>query len=377
MTKGLDIKGQSPKRVVFFANYLHQPRVIRRIQSFIDQGVAVEVYGVDRRKYTQNLPFPVTVLVVKEDGAQHFSTLLKLQKKVAAILKNHRGEDVIYYCFGMLTALPVFLTNLLRRKSKRVRYVYEISDLQYFGLPWRPIHLVGRWLDRKLISGAWKTAVTSQGFESWIFGTQGAQSLVYLPNVLHASIRDVPIPEAKIRTSTLGISFGFVGSIRWPRTVGRFAETIGMHFPQHQFHFFGISQKDAFARKIASNYPNVFFHGPFRNPDDLPRIYAGIDCVVASYDPDENPNARYLEPNKLYEAIFFRKPILVTAHTHLAERVAQLRCGFAIDWADSEGLDAAIRSLTPEVLDAMVAEIGRIPQSVAIDDQGHMVGEVL
>lgn len=69
---------------------------------------------------------------------------------------------------------------------------------------------------------------------------------------------------------------------------------------------------------------NIFFHGAFKNPIDLPKIYSKIDFIVATYDTT-TLNPQYAEPNKIYEAIFFRTPIIVSYNSYLANKVNKLK----------------------------------------------------
>ena len=41
-------------RIIFILGSISQPRVIKRIKSFVDNGFEVEVYGFDRNKYNVN-----------------------------------------------------------------------------------------------------------------------------------------------------------------------------------------------------------------------------------------------------------------------------------------------------------------------------------
>jgi succinoglycan biosynthesis protein ExoL len=73
-------------------------------------------------------------------------------------------------------------------------------------------------------------------------------------------------------------------------------------------------------------------------------------------------NNRVALPNKLYEAMYFRVPIVASKGTYLAERVLDAGIGYAIDCGDvaqiravlhvhaqnASGLDAAFERLPPQ-----------------------------
>ena len=99
------------------------------------------------------------------------------------------------------------------------------------------------------------------------------------------------------------IRVGFVGKPRF-KSVVAFAKVLCERYKNFEFHIYGgpiLEEKDGF--EALSRYGNYFYHGPFKNPDDLPEIYSKLDLVLSTYDI-EFENVRYAEPNKLYEAIF-------------------------------------------------------------------------
>ena len=67
--------------------------------------------------------------------------------------------------------------------------------------------------------------------------------------------------------------------------------------------------------------PNVEYQGPFSNPDELEKVYKGIDVNFVVYDT-RIQNVRVAIPNKLYESIFFTTPILAAEGTQFGEEVS-------------------------------------------------------
>ena len=69
-----------------------------------------------------------------------------------------------------------------------------------------------------------------------------------------------------------------------------------------------------------------------------------IVCTYGSADI----NSKILEPNKLYESIFFCRPIIVSANTFLAQQVRKYNCGFVIDSSTEWNISDFICHLTIE-----------------------------
>ena len=131
---------------------------------------------------------------------------------------------------------------------------------------------------------------------------------------------------------------------------------VGEKFPHHQFHFWGDGSFGKAFREECSNYNNVVFHGKFKNPEDLNTIYSQTDVVVACYK-NTNLNERIAEPNKMYEAILYCKPIVVQKDTFVAERVAKYKCGYAIDSYCDDEIEKFVKNLSrDEMVKISIAE---------------------
>jgi glycosyltransferase involved in cell wall biosynthesis len=71
---------------------------------------------------------------------------------------------------------------------------------------------------------------------------------------------------------------------------------------------------------------------------------ATCDVVAALYDPSV-PNNRLAAPNKLFEAMMFSKPVLVSEGTAAAEIVREVGCGIVVRYGDREALKRALESV--------------------------------
>jgi len=67
-------------------------------------------------------------------------------------------------------------------------------------------------------------------------------------------------------------------------------------------------------------------------------------AVAALYDPSV-PNNRFAAPNKLFEAMMFSKPVIVSDGTSAAEIVREEACGLVVPYGDREALKRALESL--------------------------------
>lgn len=354
--------------IVFITSALSQPRVIKRITSFYEAGYKVRVYGYHRGMYTCNefpSDIPVCIIGEQKDGKNYFSKFVQFYRDVNNIVRQE-GLAAIYYSFSMIITI---LLNL-----KNVRYAYEISDILYGYNKFKIIQNIAKAVDKKIIKDSLVTVVTSAGFANYLIGRNREKfdNIIVQPNKLSTSFRNT---VRKVKDPNIsGLVFSFVGAIRYPNTILRFAKIIGQYFPQHEFHFYGESSLIGNFVSATKQYSNVKFFGAYRNPEDLEKIYSKVDILVACYEAD-NLNERIAEPNKLYEAMFFCKPIIVSQNTFVEEQVEMMQCGWSINAYDDEAIVTFISNLTNNEITKIISKEQLINANDLIDNPNDILSK--
>lgn len=187
-----------------------------------------------------------------------------------------------------------------------------------------------------------------------------------MPNKIRRDILKFPV-MAKSVPNPQRLRFAFVGFIRY-NAVFNMADIISKNFPQHEFHFYGEISNLNEASKFRSleGRENVFFHGSFKNPDKLPEVYSNIDVVISTYDVS-SINVLYAEPNKLYESIYFRTPIIVSEGTFLARQVSKYHSGWAVNAFEEKAVCNLVATIEKEIVNVREG-IETIPMSEGVDD---------
>jgi len=349
--------------IIFIAGGLNLPDIIKRIKTFYNSDYEIEVYGFDRENYMNINSLPDGIKPINlgriEDGKNYIRSFFFHRKKLLPIFANNKKKDVVYFCFGFF---PAFWAALYCKK----KFIYQVPDLNYLNLSNSLLVNLFRRIDKYIIRKSALTIFSSYGFKNYLFGIGLLSNILVQPNKMNVFFKDVQrdlesLPQNK------GISFGFIGGLRYPNTVFRFAKVVGTYFPMHRFLFYGDGHFRDEVADIATTYENVHFYGKFKNPEDLMDIYTKIDVVVACYDTS-TMNERIAEPNKLYESLFFTKPIIVSENTFLSERVRDLQCGFAIDATVDQNIIHFIKSLTILQINEIKEKIFSINKSEIIDD---------
>lgn len=318
----------------FILGALNDSHYRKRVEEFVKQGYDVQVFGFLREG--QALPeYPCSVNVLGTIKARNYKDRLMLFYKQMRSIAPKCKDTICFY-----SSLDIALFAKLSIKSP---YIYEVCDLTELVITNKLIRSLLVALNKRCINHSLLTIVTSQGFIDY-FKDVRKEKLILIPNKVSP---DCPsyITEKK-DTIKKPFKIGFVGVIRFEST---------FHFIQAcqnrddvEIHLYGIYSKgDHWSEKIkemVDSSNNMEFHGRFMNPTDLPSIYSQIDMVLCAYTP--SPGVIHAEPNKLYEAIYFRKPIIVSEGTFLGEKVRKMNIGYAIDSMNEDSIGKFLDGLT-------------------------------
>lgn len=348
------------KKIVFITDAPHNPRMAKRQTTYLNMGFSVTVYA-----FTRSTPIVTTdiyhpIVVGDLSGLPYIKRLGCICRGIKSVLDKHKTEDVVYHLFNLQIAM---FFRIFSNKP----YIYEEADLTHTYIHSKIIRSLFELINRHVIRKARLSLFTSEGFVRYHFGEKRPANSYIVPNLLTPSVTEIPDVPKKRTFNANCIRFGFVGGVRFESTM-KFIEHIVKNYPSHEFYLYGIIASK-YESRVSALQQNVNFHngGHFRNPNDLPEIYSNIDFVIATYDVSIH-NVRYAEPNKLYEAVYFRTPIIVSSGTYLAERVRELGVGVDVDPLSGKEIDKLVESVTDEMYASMVEQINHIPRSFGIYD---------
>lgn len=359
-------------KIVFIALQLSQPRCIKRIKAFYDAGFQIKVYGFDSGLYNESLkslPFPVERIISRDKNQGKLKKIKSFITPIKQILQENKG-DSLFYLFGYEIASLVYLLGCKK-------YIYEEADVTAARTKNGFVRNLMLGLDRRIIKRSYRTVLTSGGFVSYIFPSGAPkEKFIMMPNKLSPYFDEQKKIEVKSSEIDINhIKFGFIGLIRYPNTIVRFARVIGREFPQHEFHFWGDAEREDYIDEETRGYKNVFIHGRFKNPDDLMSIYEQTDISIVCYDTNSG-NVRIAEPNKIYESIFFETPIVVSSGTFLAERVKEYGIGYDIDAGKDEEIVKFVKGIESKNLESVISRMKSIPWQEVVDNSKELIDSV-
>ncbi len=352
--------------IVFISGEISQPRIIKRVVSIAEAGFHVSVYGFDRGVYNCNT-FPtniqVNILGELKDGRDYLKKLKLTKEAVREIVDKEKSRNPIYYTFTLIGAYFLY--------KQKVDYVYELADVLYGYPKFNAVRPFLKAIEKHIIKSSKLTVMTSLGFKEYFFDKRKVDNVLIQPNKLNSCFKNFKRLSIS-DVSQSSYRFAFIGAIRYADTVLRFAKVIGKSFPNHEFHFYGESAAVDYFMKETSEFSNIYFHGKYKNPEDLASIYDKVDIVISAYHTD-SLNERIAEPNKLYETIFFLKPIVVSKGTFIEKQVLKYNCGFAIDCYSETSIEEFVRSLNNNILSNIRENEYKIPTHELVDKPDDII----
>lgn len=348
------------KNIVFILTTLDS-HARHRVDDFVTHGFDVNVYSFTRTNEKQSIdtPWPTEIIGSFTNSLPYHKRLPILINGISSVAKKYKNKkNVCFYYLGLDIAM-IATFKIMHP------YIYEECDLNHTYIGNTMLRKAFEILDCYIIKKSLQTVLTSEGFLSY-HNLKNTDNITIIANKLPESIKTIHPLEPHL-TDINHLSFGFAGSVRY-RTITSFATILCHNYPEHEFHFFGNVQ-ECVKNDVSEleKYPNCYFHGCFKSPDDLPEIYSKLDFTVATYDT-KFENVRYAEPNKIYEAVYFRTPIIVSKGTFLERKTVSQKLGVAVDALSETDVRNFINNLTIEKIVALKNDISQIPIDYAVDN---------
>lgn len=351
-------------KIVFFV-YDPSPRIDRRISEFISRGYEVEVYGFANEvniQYCTNTMYTYNKLANMFSGMPYKERLRNI-KSICSIIRKFDKKKTVFYFFTLNVAISILF-------CRNIKYVYEESDMLFDRCKINILRKAIIGLNKHIIKKSALTVFTSEGFKEFYFGLKEKVNICIVPNRISESVLTLPIPPQRM-VNINKLRIGFVGNIRY-RTILNVSQVVIAKFPEYEFHYYGNTEglNESQLQEL-KNQNGIFFHGHFNNPADLPEIYSSLDFVVCTYDV-KGINPRYAEPNKLYEALFFDTPMIVSANSFLSAKVDKLGVGFSIDANDYKDIEDKLKSITLKTYQKYMENLRIIPKKDLISINDHL-----
>lgn len=238
---------------------------------------------------------------------------LRWRRFAMRVMKEKKYDRVI-----VLTTLPAVLLADRLCRDFRGRYWLDIRDFTYENIP--PY----RSAVERLVRNADVTSISSAAFSTFLPSGE--------PTVLAHNITNTQAecPACALDKDKACFSIGFVGGIRYEKQNKQLLRQLA-NDPKYRLYYIGKKHPgcdlEAFCRE--EHIENVVFRSAYEN-SEKPQIYESLDLINCVYGCDRKVETLAL-PNKLYDCVLFKKPMLVSKHTYLSNIVEEYRLGLSVD----------------------------------------------
>ncbi len=274
-------------------------------------------------------------------GLSNLPMLIVWEFSLLKWLLSHRNEYRVIHSCDFDTILP----SLVMKRLFGKKVIYDIFDYYADHLRRTPdwIKAVIRVIDRWCINNA-DAIILVDEFRQNQVGEVKPKNTVVIYNTPE-DVNALPSRDVKVNNAIMKIAY--VGLLQVERGILDLITVLESHHDWHLFLAgFGGDQQEILER--TKNLKNVHWYGRICYEDAI-SLTAQCDVVIALYDP-KIPNHRYASPNKLFEAMMLRKPIIVAENTNVDRIVKKFACGIVVPYGDLNQLENALTQLSNNIV---------------------------
>lgn len=254
-------------------------------------------------------------------GLKNLVPLIKWQVSLTKwLIKNKNNYDLIHAC-DFDTVLPALLMKVFFGK----KYVYDIFDfyIDAFSVPSCLKNIIKK-IDFLAIKEAEVTILTNENRIEQISGSK-PKKIEFIHNTPEEP-SDIDL-DKRVKNNKKRIFYG--GILPDNRMIEEVIRICSRH-PEWEFIIAGFGPLEEKCKEYSEKMENLEFLGKIQYKDIIKNTI-NSDVIFACYDPTV-PNHKYSSPNKLYEAMMCKKPIIVCNGTGIDEMVIEKEIGLTCDF---------------------------------------------
>ena len=360
-------------RVAYFAHDLSDAAVARRIRMLESGGAVVQPIGFSRNERTAELPCPALPidLGLTSDGqlaARVISVLRALSSMRQWADKVGHSHVVLARNLEML-----LIANRVRdRYAPSATLVYECLDIHRLLLSGGLSGALLRSLEFRLWREVDLLLTSSQAFVTNYFSPRNFGAAIRLvENKLLLCARD-DTPGASLRPQAgPPWRIGWFGAIRCRKSLQILSELAKACNGAVEILIRGRPSGAVFPNFEAEirDLPHVHYGGPYRNPDDLRRIYGEVHFNWAIDYYESGQNSAWLLPNRLYEGTCYGAVPIALAGVETSAWLARHRIGVVQSEPLLEHLAAFFPSLDPQAYALLARSVQAVPRADIVSDE--------
>lgn len=322
-------------RIAFFAHERGDARVRKRIAALRDHGWDVLGFTFHRvRDKVDTPPEWENIHLGTTYNRRYLQRLWAFAGSIATLWRqrDHLGDCAAIYVVNTDNALLALLGRFFAGSCAPL--VLELADVQPVMTGHGFVSRVFRWIERFVLRRTALLVTTSPGFvREYFLPVQHHLGEVFLlenkvyPSTGVPAMEVSPAPVNHGRPWVVGC-FGAFRCRRSLELMRALAASGTVRFILRGYPAGTIA--DEF-QSLIEGVPNIEFGGPYRYPEDLAGMYAGIDLNWAFDASDPNGNSAWLLPNRIYEGGCFGVPAIAGRATETGRWIDGRGLGWTFD----------------------------------------------
>ena len=358
--------------ITFILPVTSQPRYWKRIKLLEKLGCINKVLAFERKYIPVNKNNKNYIIIGKLEHEKYYKRILPFAKSFITIKNNIKYADIIYV-FGLDMLLLGWAARLFIKKKNKI--VYEVGDIRSIFIGNSIQSIFFRWVERFLIKRIDLIVVTSKAYiTDYYEEIQGLKNIRYIviENKLNAEMGLKKNITNRINKDNI-IRIGYFGLIRCKTSLQILKRVACNSKGRIQIYIRGITMGIGNLDKEANETPNIAYDGPYTVPEDIPFIYNNVDLVWVCY-PYQGKNIGnwcWARTNRVYEACYFKKPMIAQSGTQDGEEVKKHNLGLCVNLSDVDGTTNRILKLTWEELLRWHKNVSKLPQKYYLYTDEH------
>ena len=331
---------EGKKGIIFIrsTSIISDSRVIKEADTALKCGFRVLILGWNREKREIDTPdlqlnngiAEVKLFNVKcryGDGLKSLLKLIIFQFWILYSLFIKRKQYSIMHSCDFDCVIPCFLV----KKTINKKLIYDIFDYYIHShyIPGKIKNIVER-IDIIIINASDAVIICNEGRYKQI-----EKSSPKRVEVIHNSpnLEFIKTNNKLCKSSNKKLKIIYIGILQSNRLLIEISELID-NYNNIELHIGGFGYFDNHFKALSTKSDNIYYYGQL-NYNDVLQLESECDILFATYDP-KIINHKFSAPNKIYEAMALKKPIVVCNNTGIDELINRYNMGLSIDYNAEE-----------------------------------------
>jgi succinoglycan biosynthesis protein ExoL len=331
-------------KILFALSHQPNPRFIKQINYLSINGFQVSVVYFYRdylADLNENIDKEVQLfsLTTIENG-KYFSRVFTYARSILTLkglLFKIKPDKIL---INNIDIMFLLITCMAKRYTSDI--IMEISDLRSYTFNSNVISAIQRSIDKVFLNNYLsKMIFTSKKFYNFYYYKAFQKKVFILENKpLLASLPE-KINKNKNKKTTIGI----VGLLLQGKAYQTLLDIVKTN-NNFELHIYGRGGYQATIEKYSNSFENIRYFGGYDFFKDIANIYSNIDILYMPYDTTNGDlNNKLALPNKLYEAMYFKVPIITSSGTYLGDLVENYNIGVTVECCNSKELISVISEM--------------------------------